>query len=41
MKEKILELSDANSEKLPSLGESKHNPNMFIGEGEGDAFIRN
>ena len=32
MKEKILELSDANSEKLPSLGGSLHNPNMSIGE---------
>ena len=37
MKEKILELSDANSEKLQSLGGSLHNPNMSIGEG--DAFI--
>ena len=37
MKEKILELLDANSEKLPSLGGSLHNPNISIGEG--DAFI--
>ena len=37
MKEKILELSDGNSEKIPSLAGSQQNP--FISSGEGDAFI--